>query len=277
MTETRFIHISDLHIDVVDSPTPDAEETATTLKAVREQIEALEPRPAFVIASGDLTNHGSEGAFRRLRELMSDFPIPVIWALGNHDNRQAWWLGMHDTADEAALDHEQVVAGVHIITLDSSRPGRIGGDLDEEQLAFLDAALDRHPTLPKLVVMHHAPVLEGPDVPEWHGLTHRATARLAEILPGRGVQGLFSGHIHVDRISFWHGIPVVITMGLQNTIDPLFSGEGIRALRGASMNICTLRDSGLSVTLVPRPSDRAELRILSHEALRAYEAALTAN
>ncbi|ARO14892.1 hypothetical protein BVG79_01546 [Ketogulonicigenium robustum] len=260
----------------MDSTTPNAEATANTLASIRAQIERLQPAPAFVIASGDLANHGNVDAYRRLRHLMEGFPIPVIWALGNHDNRVNYWAGMHDQEDQGLVDHATIIQGVHIITLDTSRYGQIGGTLDDTQIAFLDSALSAHPDLPKIVVMHHPILVEGVDHNEWHGLDHAASARLAQILPNRGVQGVFSGHIHLDRFSTWHGVPIIVSMGLQNSSDPLYVGDGVRSLQGASMSICTLRESGLTVTTVPQPTTRQVEREITAAQLAAYVAALNA-
>ncbi|MFN3643249.1 MAG: metallophosphoesterase [Gemmobacter sp.] len=279
MSAIRFVHITDLHVSAPEPADPGlASDTTETLRCVRGLIEAMDPAPAFVIASGDLTNRGDAASFRTLHGLMDGFGVPVIWALGNHDSRAGFRAVFGgDAADpEAPLDHEAVMAGVHIITLDTSRKGRIGGDLDAAQFDFLDAALGRHADLPKLLVIHHAPALDRAAEWEWEGLSFAATDRLAAMLPGRGVQGIFSGHIHMDRFTHWHGIPVVVGMGLHNALDPLYAGPGIRAVRGASLSVCTLRASGLTVTCAPLPSDRAELRIVTLEQLAAYEAAMAA-
>lgn len=279
MTPIRFVHITDLHISAPEPADPGlASDTTATLRTVRGLIEAMDPAPAFVIASGDLTNHGDAASFRALKGLMEGFAVPVLWALGNHDSRPGYWAGMEGRAEnlDVPLDHEAVIGGAHVIVLDTSRKGRIGGDLDDGQFAFLDAALAREPGLPKLVVMHHAPALDRDAAWEWEGLSFAATDRLAAMLPGRGVQGIFSGHIHMDRFSHWHGIPVIVGMGQHNALDPLHTGPGIRAVRGSSLSLCTLRASGLTVTCAPLPSDRAELRVITLDQLAAYEAALAA-
>lgn len=276
---TTFLHLTDLHISAPDpADTGLHSDTTATLQTVRTMIDAMVPPPAFILVSGDLTNHGDVASYQTLRSLMDGLTIPVLYALGNHDTRPGFYAGMLDRAEntDAAHDHEAVIDGVHVITLDTSRPTRIGGDLDERQFAFLQTALASHPSLPKLLMLHHAPSLDFDPDWEWECLSFTATARLAEVLKTHPVAGIFAGHIHQDRFSQWHGMPLIVGMGQHAALDPLFRGQGIRMVQGTSFSLCVLRDSGLTVTCAPLPSDRSETGRHSLDDLRAYEAARAA-
>ncbi|MNT46364.1 hypothetical protein D3C72_1830000 [compost metagenome] len=61
-------------------------------------------------------------------------------------------------------------------------------------------------------------------------------------------------------MSHWQGIPVVVGIGQHFATDPLWLHEGVRMLSGASFAIGTIRDTGLTVTFAPQPSDRRELK-----------------
>lgn len=275
--KTSFVHITDLHISAPElEDTRLRSDTTATLKAVRAMIEGLASRPAFVIASGDLTNHGDEASYRALADLMHGFDVPVVWALGNHDTRAGFYRGLLGRTDDLDAPHDEhrVIDGVHVVTLDTSVPGKIGGDLEDAQFAFLEAALRSHTELPKVLVMHHAPALDRDPDWEWEGLSFAATDRLAAALDGHRIAGIFSGHIHQDRFSHWHGIPLVVGMGQHCALDPLHSGDSIRSVSGASFSVCVLRDSGLTVTCAPLPSDRVELARTTLDQLRAYEDSL---
>jgi 3',5'-cyclic AMP phosphodiesterase CpdA len=259
--ETTFIHLTDLHIG-----TPDDDhlfsDTTETLNQVLELVATVTPKPEFVVASGDLTNRGDAESFRRLRRIMDEkLSVPVIYALGNHDTRPGFYEGMEiETADpDAPYDHDRVVAGIHIVTLDSSTPGLIGGTIDPGQFEWLERTLDSHPELPKLIVVHHPPALgEEPDLTHWRTIHFPQSQRFAEILKGRNIVGILSGHIHHDRVSVWHGIPVVVGTG-QHAATDILRTDVLRMVRGVSFGIGTIRPSGLTVAFVPLPSDRAEL------------------
>lgn len=271
MTETRFIHITDLHVGQPGVPDDHLfSDTSATLSRVLEMISEVDPAPQFIIASGDLSNRGSAESYRHLGELMQATGLPVFYALGNHDNRAGFYQGLFDQADnlEAPYDHDGVVGGVHVIVLDTSTPGQIGGTIEPAQFDWLEQRLDAHAGLPKLIVAHHAPALgEEPDWAHWRTIEFNQSLKLAQLLKGRNVLGILSGHIHHDRFSVWHGIPVIVGMGLHAATD-ILAADVLRMVDGASFSIGTVRRSGLTMALVPLPQTRAELNRYELKALR---------
>lgn len=287
MTATTFVHITDLHIGAPGVQDDHLySDTTANLRAILADIAALNPRPAFVVASGDLTNHGEDAAYEQLKALIAEaaLDMPVLYTLGNHDRREGFWRVMHGRTDalHAPCDHAAVIGGVHVVLVDTSTPGRIGGHFEPGQLDWLEDQLDSHPGVPKLLVMHHAPALDTdePDL-EWEALSFADTDRLRRLLDGRrDVLGILSGHIHYDRVSHWHGIPVVVGIGQHAATDPIRLATEFRMLAGASFAIGHVRPSGLTVTFVPQPSDRRELKAAPIAAMtaliRQYEAAAAA-
>jgi len=262
MAETTFIHITDLHVGnpaVVDDHL--FSDTSATLARVLEMIGTMDQKPQFIIASGDLTNRGDADSYRQLKSIMAATDLPVVYAIGNHDTRPGFYEGMFDrTCDmEAPYDHQQVIAGIHVITLDTTTPGEIGGSLTPEQFDWLARALDTHSELPKLIVAHHAPALgDTPPWDHWRTIEFGQSQQLAKLLKGRNILGILSGHIHHDRFSVWHGIPVIVGMG-QHAATDILTTDILRMVEGASFGIGTIRTSGLTMALVPLPQTRREL------------------
>lgn len=278
---TTFVHMTDLHVgnpDVADDHLHT--DTDATLRAILGEVSAMRPAPDFVLVSGDLTNRGDAASYVRLKAFFdaAALPMPVFFALGNHDTRPGFYTGMLDRSDDltAPYHHDHVIGGMHLIVLDSSVPGKIGGAIGEAQFDWLQERLAAHPDLRKLIMVHHAPALDEdrPDM-EWESISIVDTARLAEMLSSHDVAGILSGHIHHDRVSVWNGIPVVVGIGQHTALDPLYLHEGLRAVTGASFAIGTVRTSGLTVSFVPQPSERREIHRMTYEqmaeAFRRYE------
>ena len=264
MDTTSFLHLSDLHIGDVDDPTL-LSDTGQTLAAVAAMIRGLSPAPRFAVVSGDITHRGDPASYRVAAEALAALPCPVIYGLGNHDDRNGYAQGLATGGGPAF--GERVVDGIHVVVLDTSVPGRIGGDIDPHQFDWLAETLGHHGDLPKLIVMHHPPALDGEM--GWKTLEPAATARLAALLRGRDIAAILTGHIHQDRVVVWHGVPVVTVSGQHATMDALHR-DGLRSVRGASFGLCRLGATGFAVTFIQLPSDRAELERLSRDTVLSF-------
>lgn len=257
-----FVHLTDIHIGNPDVPDERLfSDTATALRRILGEIDAMTPRPDFIIVSGDLTNRGDPGSYENLKRILAeaDIDIPLVLAIGNHDTRPGFYQSMLGRTQnlDAPFMHDIVLNDVHIIVLDTTTPGFVGGSIEPEQFIWLEQRLDSHADLPKLIVMHHGPHLDEQDpFTQWETIDTAATLQLRDLLAGRNVLGILSGHIHLDRASSWYGIPLFVSMGLHTALDYHFVHKGLRAVAGTAYAIGTIRPSGLSMAYVPQPADR---------------------
>lgn len=274
--DLTIVQVTDLHVNAPGLQDDKLfADTTESLKRCFAQIARMTPKPALLVLSGDLTNTGEPDSYRALAALLEAHgpDIPTVMALGNHDRRpgfaEAFPALMPDPSKP--YDHDRVVAGLHVIALDSAVPGAIGGDWEPGQIDWLKGRLDDHADLPKLLVIHHPPMVDfdNPDL-AFESLSAEATAALREAVAGRNVVGILSGHIHLDRVIHWHGIPIVIGMGNHAGTDPVDMSDGIDMVDGTSFTICTLRPSGLMATFVPLPQTRVLRNRITLERIREY-------
>ncbi|MGC1503979.1 MAG: metallophosphoesterase [Sulfitobacter sp.] len=266
---TLFIHLTDLHVSHPDANDPkDRGTSRTALERVVRIINAMDPQPEFVVASGDLTNIGDVASYGVVRDLMAPLKAPVVMAMGNHDRRDGFRAVFGGEGGNAPYFHDAVYGGLHVITLDTKVPERVAGAICDVQFAFLDHALQRHTDLPKLVVMHHPPRVDNAGLP-WGTIDLASTQRLAEALKGHPIAGILSGHIHINQIHYWHGIPICINSGLDYTID-LLERRDLRLLEGTTMAICEHRACGLSVSFVPLSPAQEDLGTIDRARLLAF-------
>jgi len=273
MAPQSFIHLTDLHISNPSGNEPHLfSDTSKTLADVLAMIRAIEPKPSFIIVSGDVANNEDEGSYSELKRVWGTMDIPTFFALGNHDSREGFqsvMLGRTENLD-APYFHDAVVEGIHIITLDSKTPKSPHGSIAPTQFDWFEATLDSHPDLPKLVVLHHPPILgfEAPGL-SFETLAEKDSERFLSLLKGRNIIAVLCGHVHQQRVSVWNGVPIVVGIGHHSMLDVLHN-DGIRGLAGAGFSLCRVLPTGLTVNFIPLPSDGHEVMRMSFDELSGY-------
>lgn len=239
----RFLLLADTHIcedskKVVRNANPDE-----NFQHARQQYQALNSRPAGLILAGDCVFlQGETGDYERLKELVAPIPIPMTFALGNHDHREHFWAAFpqHKKNPSSAVGrHATLVESPHAdwFVLDSldktnSTPGRMG----EAQLKWLAAELDRRPDKPALVVAHHYPFRKDDPTAAQSALLD--TAELYDvILPRKRVKAYVFGHSHrweQSKIDDLHLVNIPTLAWLldpnqpQGWVDAQLKADGIR-------------------------------------------------
>jgi len=269
----NFVHLTDLHLSDPELNDPGLKsDTVANLRLMATQLCHMSPQPDFIVASGDLTNHGDKASYELVRDILESVGSPVIYALGNHDNRAAFRAVFPDVAENASAEapvyHQSVREGLQVITLDSLVPGQVSGAICNEQFAWLEQALCAAPDLATLLVIHHPPLI-GKSSLVWESLSWGDTNRLADTLRGHRIIGVLSGHLHINRVSHWHGIPVSICNGLHATVEVL-RPSGMQIREGTGFGFCTLDPTGLSVSFVPLTPAQTVLGELTDDLLKSF-------
>lgn len=187
-------HLSDPHVRAGAA----GAETAIGLHRALGRLLTLDRRPDCVVITGDLVENGLNEQYDVLVDVLGEFPLPVHFVTGNHDDpgllerRFAGtpYLGGGDRRFYA-VDYDDAV----IVALHSPEPEGPGGRLGPQQLAWLDASLARRPEAPTFVCLHHPPARIG--IPFLDGMGLRDSAALEAVLTAHPqVIRVLAGHIH---------------------------------------------------------------------------------
>ncbi|MEE9300407.1 MAG: phosphodiesterase [Alphaproteobacteria bacterium] len=152
----RVIQVTDCHItERAEVRVFDMDSHASLVRVLRAAKRRDWP-PAFLLATGDLVETGSECAYRRLRRLLEPLGVPVYCLPGNHDDPD---IMSNSFASGSVRTVRAFGFGAwRFVLLDSVVPGVHGGHLDDGALDELDGLLGGHEEAPTLVALHHHPV-----------------------------------------------------------------------------------------------------------------------
>ncbi len=151
----QVIQLTDPHLRQEEDGTLLGMNTRRSLGAVLELIQQDGHEPDLVVATGDISQDGSEESYQCFQEYMGVFNCPVYWFLGNHDNNSAM---VQITAGTEAMDRVVVRNGWKLIFLDSSVPQKVFGRLGKNELRLLETELSRDPDLHTMICFHHHPI-----------------------------------------------------------------------------------------------------------------------
>ncbi|MEH6388893.1 MAG: 3',5'-cyclic-AMP phosphodiesterase [Pseudomonas profundi] len=187
-----IVQLTDSHLFADHSARLLGLDTFASLNAVIDQVLDEVDQMDLVLATGDITQDGSEGGYQRFMDAVKRLPAECRWLPGNHDDAQL----MRTLGDESGFNAEWVdLSSWRIVLLDSSIPGAVPGHLDEQQLDRLDRALATAGGRHLLVSLHHHPVDIQSDWMTPLGLQN--ADRLLQCIDDSGsVRALLWGHIH---------------------------------------------------------------------------------
>jgi len=191
--------ISDCHIRDSVGMFGGLVDTSETLAGVVRHLNDLNPAPDLVLATGDLTDDGTEIQYSMFLDLVSDLAIPLLPLPGNHDVGDAFRAAFADRLpDTVAEGHCSYVVDDHpvrLVGLDTLIPGRHDGRFDERHEEWLDRVLHAAPERPTLVFTHFPPFTSGLTFMDLSGLD--GADRLRDVLKRHPqVKLLVAGHLH---------------------------------------------------------------------------------
>ncbi|MDF2562488.1 MAG: phosphodiesterase [Microbacterium sp.] len=217
-----LIHVSDPHFLAEGARLGGRYDVEANFARTLAAIRSVHPHPAAIVITGDLADLGEPDAYRRLRTAVEpvaeELGAPVIWVAGNHDERPALRAGLLDSEPtEDPVTGIWDLNGLRLIALDTSVPGWHHGDIDQDQLSWLAAALSNPAPHGTLLAMHHPPIPS--HLPLFDILELRHQDELAEVIRGTDVRGILAGHLHYSSQGTFAGVPVSVASATCYTMN----------------------------------------------------------
>jgi 3',5'-cyclic-AMP phosphodiesterase len=250
-------HISDTHLLAGDARQYGAIDTVGHFRSALERLTRIDPSPQAIVVTGDLADLGEPEAYRELRGLVEPLAggigAQVVWCMGNHDERAAYSRELFGEESDAPQDRVYDVAGLRIISLDTSVPGWHHGELTDDQLTWLREALATPAEHGTILALHHPPI-PSPLVPAAEIIELLETDRLAAVLRGSDVRAILGGHYHFSSHSTFAGIPVSVAAATCYAVDTAPLGRLISAVDGhQAFNVVHVYDDRVVHSIVPVP------------------------
>lgn len=254
--DMRIVHLSDTHLDRMDSPNQDGVNAQQSLRQMLSDLEAVQDIDVIVV-SGDIAGDRSREAYQAARELVGEFArsqkAPMIFSVGNEDHRVAFREVLasghldatgRDRADDVVASSEDeraavsYAAGYRFVTLDSLVPGKGYGWISDTQLKWLREVLSQASPKGTILAFHHPPIALNVDVQ--HALRLQNSSDLAKAVRDTDVKLMLCGHFHQQIFGYLEATAVWVTPGVVSRIDLTAAVGTERAVRGASATIVDL-------------------------------------
>jgi len=203
--------VTDLHIGF-DRDNPH-ELNVRRLNQVIDHLNEMRQKPSLLLVTGDLVEWPDDAdAYRHMVSLIARWEGPVLWAVGNHDGREAFRAVLPQVpADENGfIQYEMDHGGVRWVVLDTLDQGRHGGMVCERRAAWLEQRLSERKDDPTVIVLHHPPVDTGID---WMSALDCEiwVQRLESVIrPATQVVAMIAGHVHRPIATSFAGKPLVV-------------------------------------------------------------------
>jgi 3',5'-cyclic-AMP phosphodiesterase len=212
---------TDLHIKPPGELAYRTVDTAAALTHLIVQLKSLRPRPAMVVATGDLVDGASEAAYAHLDRLLTPLDLPFVAIPGNHDDRdlvRRMFPRQQYAQPSGAANLHVALEALDLFLLDSSVPGQPHGHLDRATLSWLDVSLALAADRPALVFLHHPPFATGITHMDRQNLENtRDLARVVASHPR--VRLIAAGHVHRAVATVFAGVAASICPAPNHAVD----------------------------------------------------------
>lgn len=264
-------HLSDLHITGDGSLVGGVVDVRARLESALAVLTTWNVACDAWVFTGDLSDDGSPQSYTWLRESVAEASaragVPVIWANGNHDERDAFrsvLLGVPGGTEPYLAEH--LVGGLRVLVIDSTVPGRPYGRIAPQTLAWLAERLATPAPEGSVVVVHHAPLPPLQDGAWGWVLSH--PEELAAVLRGTDARAVLAGHFHQAAFGVFAGVGTSVAPALAYTQD-LTLGRDLRGQdANAGFSLVEFYPDVVTHTVVPLGSGSTVAGLIPADPLR---------
>jgi len=188
----------------------DSRSNAPMWAAILKHIGTLEPKPAFIINTGDIVLRGyTQEYLEYFLPPLQKVEIPLFVAIGNHDDGDnGLALEYKSLFGNESLNYSFDYGKWRFVFVDNSSSVQPAS----KTLDWLENVLSSTPKGSSIIVSAHKPVS---NVEKWayHSWEPEASTRFAELMSRHRVKHVFLGHIHAYSTASHNGIPYTIAGG----------------------------------------------------------------
>jgi hypothetical protein len=167
----------------------------------------------FALHLGDLVDYSDLGQYRLFfQQVREHLTIPLLAAVGNHELHKDT-TGLYSRLFGPKY-YSFRVHNHYFLVLEATK----AGGLDEAQLRWLEAELQKARACQTRLVFMHTPLCDPRGGDHRHCLAGESAARVLGLLKKYQVSHVFAGHIHAYFAGKMEGIPYTITGGAGATL-----------------------------------------------------------
>lgn len=187
----RIAQITDCHVSADPATTYRGQNPVARLQEVLDHV--MSRKPDLLLATGDLSEDGSVASYEVLQRMFTQTGVPALALPGNHDDPalMARYFPGSPVNEIQVTDH----GAWQIICINSCIPGHPNGRVDDQVLAALEETLLAETGRPRLLALHHHPLVTGSDWIDKYRLMD-AGPFLSLVERYQDVKAVVWGHIH---------------------------------------------------------------------------------
>ncbi|PPD33664.1 MAG: phosphodiesterase [Methylomonas sp.] len=107
----------------------------------------------LILLTGDLAQDPCEDSYHRIQQHLHLYAVPCLCLPGNHDDFDLMLRNLQ--VGKVSCNKQLILDNWQLVLLNSQKPQSPVGQLADNELAFLEQALQSHQDLPTLVALHH--------------------------------------------------------------------------------------------------------------------------